>query len=60
MTWGRVSCMAKMASFPVNLHDLASLQLKGTQAKYSGRRTPLEYPLLDWYGPFGSSLPSCW
>ena len=46
--------------FPVNLRDLASLQLKGMQAKYSGRCTLLEYSLLDWYGPFGSSLPSCW
>ena len=46
--------------FPVNLRDLASLRLEGTQAKYSGRCTPLEYPLLDWYGPFGSSPPSRW
>ena len=46
--------------FPVNLHDLASLQPEGMQAKYSGRCTLLEYPLLDWYGPFGSSPPSHW
>ena len=46
--------------FPVNLRDLASLRLEGTQAKYSGRCTPLEYSLLEWYGPFGSSPPSHW
>ena len=46
--------------FPVNLHDLASLRLEGMQAKYSGRCTPLQYPLPDWYGPFGSSPPSRW
>ena len=46
--------------FPVNLRDLASLRLKGTQVKCSGRCTPLEYPLLDWYGPFGSLPPSRW
>ena len=46
--------------FPVNLCDLASLRLEGTQVKCSGRCTPLEYPLLDWYGPFGSLLPSHW
>ena len=46
--------------FPVNLCDLASLRLEGMQAKYSGRCTPLEYLLLDWHGPFGSSLPSHW
>ena len=46
--------------FPVNLCDLASLQLEGMQAKYSGRCTLLEYSLLDWYGPFGSLLSSRW
>ena len=46
--------------FPVNLRDLASLRPEGMQAKYSGRCTPLEYPLLDWYGPFGSLPPSRW
>ena len=46
--------------FPVNLRDLASLRLEGMQAKCSGRCISLEYPLLDWYGPFGSSPPSRW
>ena len=46
--------------FPVNLCDLASLRLEGTQVKYSGRLTPLEYPLLYWYRPSGSLSPSHW
>ena len=57
LKWPGGECHAwqRRPPFPVNLRDLASLRLEGT--KYSGRCTPLEYPLLDWYGPFGSSPP---
>ena len=49
----------KMASFPVNLREPASLLQRGNAGEILSNGTPSEYLLLDWYGPFDSLPPSC-
>ena len=46
--------------FPVNLYDwLPSDSGDRRRDAQALRCTLVEYPLPDWYGPFGSLSPSC-